>query len=211
MREGARLLLVRHGHHAWLSPPINRLAGRLPGVHLSPRGQAEARALARRLASDPPDRIVTSPLERAAQTAAIIASALGMDVTTDARLTETAMGIWEGVAVSEIMIRYPEQWHAWRTAPDRARVPGMEPVEAIGARMAAAAVEYLTAGGTTLLVSHQDPLLALVCRLLELPWDAMRRMEISPGSLSVFEVTRGRPVLVMLNSVPGELATSGTT
>jgi broad specificity phosphatase PhoE len=185
---------------------VNRLAGRLPGVHLSPRGRAEAEALARRMAPDPPDRIVSSPLERTMETAAIIAGALGMAVKTDERLTETAMGVWEGMAVSEIIATYPDQWLVWRTAPDQARVPGMEPVEAIGARMAAAAADYLAAGGTTLLVSHQDPLLALVCRLLALPWDAMRRMEISPGSLTVFQVGRGGPVLVTLNSTPGEPA-----
>jgi len=158
------------------------------------------------MAPDPPDRIVSSPLERTMETAAIIAGALGMAVKTDERLTETAMGVWEGMAVSEIIATYPDQWLVWRTAPDQARVPGMEPVEAIGARMAAAAADYLAAGGTTLLVSHQDPLLALVCRLLALPWDAMRRMEISPGSLTVFQVGRGGPVLVTLNSTPGEPA-----
>jgi probable phosphoglycerate mutase len=210
--DGARLLLVRHGQHDWLHPPINRLAGRLPGVHINAAGRAEAAALARRLMAAPPDRIVSSPLERTMQTAVILAERAGLPVHTDDRLIETGMGSWEGRAIAEVIAQSPTLWQAWRTAPTRCVVPGMEALDAIGDRMAAAAQHYLAMGGTTLLVSHQDPLLVLVCRLLDLPLDAMRRMDISPGSLTVFEVVRGLPVLVLLNSC-GETAapTPGTT
>jgi probable phosphoglycerate mutase len=201
MIDGARLLLARHGRHDWLYPPINRLAGRLPGVRLSDAGKAEAEALARRLLTGPPDRIVSSPIERTRETAAIIADTLGMPVTIDERLIETGMGTWEGLRVPEIIERFPHEWRVWRTTPTQVRVPGMEPVEAVGDRMLAAAADYLARGGATLLVSHQDPLLALICRLLDLPLDAMRRMDVAPGSLTVFEVVRGQPVLVMLNSL----------
>jgi broad specificity phosphatase PhoE len=209
MIDGARLLLARHGRHDWLAPPINRLAGHLPGVHINAIGRTEAQALARRLAASPPDRIISSPVERTVETATIIADALGLPVTTDARLTETGMGAWEGLKISDVMARYPAQWTAWRTAPTQADVPGMERVGALAERMVAAATDYLAIGGSTLLVSHQDPLLALVCRLLDLPLDAMRRMEVSPGSLTVFEIVRGRPVLVTLNSTVR--VTPGTT
>jgi broad specificity phosphatase PhoE len=202
MSDGTRLLLARHGRHDWLVPPINRLAGHLPGVHINEAGRAEARALARLLTAGPPDRIVSSPVERTVETATIVAEALGCVVQTDPRLTETGLGAWEGLAVADVMARYAEQWLAWRTAPTKTHVPGMEKVGAVAERMLAAASEYLALGGSTLLVSHQDPLLALVCRLLDLPLDAMRRMEISPGSLSVFEIVRGEPVLVTLNAVP---------
>jgi probable phosphoglycerate mutase len=203
MVDGARLLLARHGRHDWLAPPINRLAGHLPGVHLNDAGRAEAQALARRLASHPPDRIVSSPVERTRETATIVAEALKLPVATDPRFTETGMGVWEGQAVPDIISRFPEQWRLWRTAPTQASVPGMERVEAMAERMLSGARDYLGLGGSTLLVSHQDPLLALVCRLLDLPLDAMRRMEISPGSLTVFEVASSRTVLVTLNSPPG--------
>lgn len=204
VRDGARVLLVRHGQHDWLHPPINRLAGRLPGVHINAAGRAEAAALARRLMAAPPDRIVSSPLERTWQTAVIVAEPLGLPVTTDDRLIETGMGAWEGLAIDDVIAQFPDDWYAWRTAPTRAAVPGMEALDAIGDRMAAAAHDYLAMGGTTVLVSHQDPLLALVCRLLELPLDAMRRIEVDPGSMTVFEVSSGVPVLMLLNSTPSD-------
>lgn len=203
MTEGARVLLARHGLHDWLGPD-NRFAGRLPGVPLNAAGREQAVALGRRLRATPPDRILCSPLERAHETAEIIARHVQRPVVSDARLVETDLGPWQGMRVQEVAARYPEAYRAWRTAPTQARLPGTEPLDAMADRMAACAVEALAHGGATLLVSHQDPLLALVCRLLDLPLDAMRRMDISPGSLTILEVARGRPVLVGLNS-----ATSG--
>jgi probable phosphoglycerate mutase len=204
MTEGARVLLARHGWHDWLGSD-NRFAGRLPGVPLNAAGREQARALGRRLQAAPPDRILCSPLERTRQTAEIIAGYVQRPATPDERLIETDLGSWQGMRVQEVATRDAEAYRAWRTAPTQARLPGAEPLEAMADRMAACAFEALARGGATLLVSHQDPLLALVCRLLDLPLDAMRRMEISPGSLTILEVARGRPVLVGLNS-----ATSGT-
>lgn len=198
--DGARLLLARHGRHDWLFPPINRLAGRLPGVHLSAAGREDARALARRLAAAPPDRIVASPLERTVETAAIVGEALGLPVEVDDRLIEIGLGVWEGRRVPDIIADDPVSWQTWRTAPTRTQLPGFEPLEAVAARMVAVATDALSRGGSTLLVSHQDPLLALTCRLLTLPLDAMRRLEIAPGGLTVFQAAGGRLVLLTLNS-----------
>jgi probable phosphoglycerate mutase len=203
MMDGARVLLARHGWHDWLGPD-NRFAGRLPGVPLNAAGREQADALGRRLRAAPPDRIFCSPLDRTRQTAEIIAGHVQRPVVPDDRLIETDLGAWQGMRVEEVATRYPEAYRAWRTAPTRARLPGAEPLEALADRTAACAVEALARGGVTLLVSHQDPLLTLVCRLLDLPLDAMRRMEISPGSLTILEVARGRPVLVGLNSATSE-------
>jgi broad specificity phosphatase PhoE len=67
-------------------------------------------------------------------------------------------------------------------------------------RMGDCAHEALLQGGVTLLVSHQDPILVLVCRLLDLHLNTMRRLDITTGSLTIFEVARGYPVLITLNS-----------
>lgn len=200
VRDGARIMLVRHGHHDWLTPASNRFAGRLPGVPLSATGRAQATLLGRRLASAPPDRIITSPLQRTAETAAIISELLGLRVETDDRLLESGLGAWEGMDIADVKACYPEAWQVWRTEPTRLTLPGFEPLEAIGDRMLACAGDCLAGEGSSLLVSHQDPLLALVCRLLDLPLDAMRRMDIAPASLTVCEVVGGMPVLVLLNS-----------
>lgn len=182
-------------------PPVNRFAGRLPGVHLSAAGRAEVEALALYLEGAPPDRIVSSPLDRTMETAAIIAEHVDRPVSADDRLIEAGLGPWEGMPVADVIARHPAEWQTWRTEPSRMAVPGFEPVEAIAGRMAECAREWVEQGGAALLVSHQDPILALICRLLELPLDAMRRMEISPASLTVFEFVDGTPVMLVLNAV----------
>jgi broad specificity phosphatase PhoE len=169
---------------------------------LNARGRSQADALGRRLLSAPPDRIVSSPVERARETAMIIAAHVGRPVEFDERLIETGMGQWEGMAIADIIARYAEEWRAWRSAPASQPVPWIESVDAIADRMSAAARDYLRNSERVALVSHQDPLMALVCRWLDLPLDAMRRIDLSPGSLSIFEVAWTRMTLVTLNSVP---------
>lgn len=201
--RGTRLLLIRHGDHDWLHPPINRLAGRKPGVPLNARGRRQAEALGRRLAAMPPRRIVSSPIQRAHDTALIIGAHTGCPVEIDERLIETEMGPWEGMEVAEVMARHPDQWRAWRTAPASQPVPWVEPMDAIADRMAAAAWDYLREGERVAFVSHQDPLMALICRWLDLSLDAVRRIDVSTGSVSIFEIAWGRMTLVTMNSVPG--------
>ena len=74
--------LVRHGQ---VENPRRVLYGRLPGYHLSLRGQAQATLLAGRFANEPVAAVVASPLERAQQTATPIADAHGLEVRTDLR------------------------------------------------------------------------------------------------------------------------------
>lgn len=200
MVEGAHLLLVRHGTTDWLIPPTNRFAGRLPGISLNAEGRAEAEAVGRRLAAMAIDRVIASPLDRTRETGEIIGRHVGRPLGVDERLIEADLGPWEGMPVSEVQRRYPEAWAAWRTTPTNVPFAGLEPPGQMGDRMAACARDVLAHEGATVLVSHQDPILALVCRLLDLPLDTMRRMDISTASLTIFEVARGRPVLVTLNS-----------
>jgi phosphohistidine phosphatase len=77
-----RLILVRHAHAVSGEPDELR--------PLSERGREEARALAERLDAEAPDLVVTSPLLRARETAAAIASATGAELRIDDRLAPGA-------------------------------------------------------------------------------------------------------------------------
>jgi broad specificity phosphatase PhoE len=92
--------LVRHGH---VHNPEGVLYGRLPEFRLSDAGQRMAEATARSLASSGRDiaRVISSPLLRAQQTAAVIGGALGLPVETDERLIE-AGNVWEGARIHPI-------------------------------------------------------------------------------------------------------------
>jgi broad specificity phosphatase PhoE len=72
---------------------------RLPGFRLSSEGAAEAARLAERLAGAPVVAVDASPLERAVETAEILARPHGLSVRTDNRLEEWSFwSRWAGVA-----------------------------------------------------------------------------------------------------------------
>jgi len=80
------LHLVRHGE---VDNPRQVLYGRLPGFRISPRGQQQARAAARWLAARPLAALCSSPMQRARETAAVLAALhAGLPVTIDERLNE---------------------------------------------------------------------------------------------------------------------------
>lgn len=102
------LALVRHGQTDW-----NR-EGRLQGtsdIPLNETGLRQAGEAARLLADDTWDAVVSSPLQRAAVTADIIARALGLEVTGRwPSLVERAYGSAEGLTKDEAIARWGEDW-----------------------------------------------------------------------------------------------------
>jgi broad specificity phosphatase PhoE len=146
------LLLLRHGESEW------NVLGRWQGhadSELSAFGRLQAEHAAEHHA--PLDRIVSSDLRRAAETADIIAARWGIDgVGRDGRLRERAAGPWEGCTRAEI----EEAWPGWLEAGKHP--PGWEEDDVVLARVDQALVELVTAGGGSILVvSHGGVLRAL--------------------------------------------------
>ena len=147
--------LVRHGQ---VENPRRVLYGRLPGYHLSRRGQAQADLLAGHFAGAPLAAVVASPLERAQQTAAPIAAAHRLEVRTDLRLIETS-NVFEGVAgnIAWYIARHPRIW--WQLRDLRTPSWGernVDMVERVHAVVDAARTEF--GGRHVVLVSHQAPI-----------------------------------------------------
>ncbi|HEY2428312.1 MAG TPA: histidine phosphatase family protein, partial [Acidimicrobiales bacterium] len=94
------ILFVRHGQTGTTGKV---LPGRAPGLHLAESGQAQARAVADRIARlKRVDAVYSSPLERARETAAPIAAARGLKVTTEKGLLECDFGEWTGAELKHL-------------------------------------------------------------------------------------------------------------
>src|SRR5690242_18956851 len=98
---------VQLGRHVLTALTGCVLAGRTPGVHLDERGQKQAAALAERMAAVPLAAVVTSPLERCAETAEAIAAAQraagrAPDWQVDDRLLECDYGDWTGRQLKDL-------------------------------------------------------------------------------------------------------------
>jgi len=163
MAETTVVHLLRHGE---VFNPEKVLYGRLPGYRLSETGEAMALAAAEWLsdsvASHPPiTHVVSSPLERAQQTAAPIAGKLDLPIEVDDRLIE-AGNAFEGlrVGVGDGALRSPQHWWKLRNP---FRPSWGEPYVEIAARMLAAVESARDAarGAAAVCVSHQLPIWTL--------------------------------------------------
>ncbi|MDQ0951723.1 broad specificity phosphatase PhoE [Streptomyces phaeochromogenes] len=100
--------VMRHGE---VANPDGVLYGRLPGYRLSELGQQMAERVAEHLASRDITHVVSSPLERARETATPIAKSHGLELATDGRLIE-ADNVFQGktFGVGDGALRRPENW-----------------------------------------------------------------------------------------------------
>jgi broad specificity phosphatase PhoE len=150
--------LLRHGE---VHNPGRVLYGRLPGFRLSDAGEGMAEKAAKWFVGKDVTHLVSSPLERAQQTAAPIAEALSLPVVIDDRLIE-AGNAFEGKVVSGVagVFSAPGNW--WKLRNPFQPSWG-EPYVEIAARMLAAveAARDAARGSAAVLVSHQLPIWTL--------------------------------------------------
>src|SRR5204863_8646572 len=134
---------------------------RLPGFHLSTDGRERATALAEALRPAPVAAVYASPLDRAAETAAILARPHGIAVQTDPRLSEWSFwSHWQGRPWTRIRDLDPDLLDAYTRDPASA-CPD-DPLEGCGRRILDWAREADTAhpDGLVLGVTHEAPLIA---------------------------------------------------
>ena len=110
--------------------------------------------------------VVSSDLERAADTAAALTGLLGVGLLLEPRLREHGMGSWEGLTRDQVADRYPDQYADWLAGrPVRGR-GGEEPAEV--AERALAAVAALPPAPVAVVVTHGGTSGRLIERLLGL-------------------------------------------
>ena len=196
------LILVRHGQ-----TDANRdglLQGRVDNP-LNERGVEQAMVVARALRTSGAQRIVASPLIRAQQTAACIATELGLAVETDEQLIELNYGDWESRPLQEISA---EQWAHWRTHSQFAPRGG-ESLDAVAARSVAFAGAVLDGSldsGSrfpTIAVSHVSPMKAIVAWALGAGTPATWRMHLDTAAVCRIGTRSGIPYLASFNEAQG--------
>jgi probable phosphoglycerate mutase len=193
------VVFVRHGLTK-LTGPV--LAGWTPGVDLDERGREQAERVAARLRNVPLTAIVSSPLERCAQTAAAIAEGREVEVTVDDRFGEARYGEWTGRDLKELA-RDP-LWKQVQAHPSSVTFPGGESLRATAARATDGVRDWnarLGADATYAVVSHADVIKALVADALGLHLDQFQRIQVDPCSVTVIRYTQLRPFVVRLNDV----------
>ena len=186
------------------------LPGRAPGLHLSPKGRAQADAIATRVSGlRRLSAVYTSPMERARETAAPVARALRLTARVEAGLNECDFGEWTGRRLRELA-RTPE-WKTVQRYPSGFRFPGGESFPQMQTRVAAALAGLVARhpGEVIVAVSHGDPIKAAVALALGTPLDLFQRIVIAPASITAVAYGASGPTVLAVNSLGGDLSRLG--
>jgi broad specificity phosphatase PhoE len=176
--------LLRHGE---VENPDRILYGRLPNFRLSAAGVVMAKRAAQAVAHRDIVTLISSPLERAIETATPVAEQLGLEIRIDDRLIEAA-NVFEGLTfgVGDGSLRRPAHW---RYLLNPFRPSWGEPYRELTDRMlaAVAAARAQARGHEALCVSHQLPIW-ITRRKVERKhlWHDPRRRVCALGSLTSF-------------------------
>ncbi len=189
MTPGAtRLVFVRHGRAAvapGVFPP--------PGTLLTPAGRAEVEALGVTLAHGGlrSTALWSSDLPRAAETAAILGTALGVAPRLDRRLREADPGTWAGLTVAEVEATRPADAAAWLADLTGYAPPGGESLAQAATRVRAALDDLLAlarrAAGPCLVVGHSGTARVLLADALGLPLDRAIAIDVEVASLTTLD------------------------
>ncbi len=181
-----RLLLLRHGQTG-LSVQ-RRYSGR-GNPELTDLGRQQAQAAARYLAERGGiAAVVSSPLQRAYDTAAAAAKALGLDVSVDDDLIETDFGAWDGLTFAEAAEHDPELHARW-LSDTATEPPGGESFDAVLERVCRARERIIASyqGATVLVVSHVTPIKMLLRLALDAGPGILYKLHLDLASLSIAE------------------------
>lgn len=190
------LLLVRH---ALTDHVGHKLSGWSSGVVLSGRGRAQAEALAARLRDVRLDAIYSSPLERAVESARVVARGRGIRIRQRDEIGEVHYGRLEGRTLKSLA--KGKMWKRLMAWPSDVRFPGGESLRETQAR-AVAAVEDIRASHpkqTVAVFSHGDWIRMVMAHYLGVHIDLYRRVSVDPASVSIVHFFPQGPVVRALN------------
>ena len=184
------LILVRHGRTA------ANAAGLLQGHADNPLDEVGLRQASQVAAAiGKVDRVISSPLLRARQTAEMF----GLGYVIDERWIEMSYGDFDTQPMSALS---PETWRQWKSDPHFA-LPGGETMFAMNERVRAACDEISTEfeGQSVVIVSHVSPLKAAVTWALNGPIEMSWRCQLDHAAVCRIGLRDGAPILRSFNEV----------
>jgi probable phosphomutase (TIGR03848 family) len=197
----ARLLLVRHAPTAETG---SRLTGRLPGVWLGDEGRASAQRTATNLKPLKLRAVYHSPVERALETAQIVAQEHDLETVEESGVTEIDFGTWAGRSFAQL--RRTKLWATVQTVPSQVRFPEGESFLEAQHRAVEACnrIAHQAGKATVAIVSHSDVIKLVVSHYLGQPLDLFQRINISTASVTALYLQPGVPPFISVVNGNGE-------
>lgn len=208
LRESAQthmkqtLLFIRHGQTTWNVE--HRLPGQLAGISLTQTGHEQAERLAEALKILPITAIISSPLERARDTAGYLARVCELPVLLEDDLKDTDVGFWAGQNYNDLR-KTDSAWQEYVRNPLHAP-EGVETFAQVRERVVAAVERWLKraeTGNYAAFVAHADVIKLLVAHYLDLETTRAGHLFIDNASVSIVELeAEQRPHIVAIGWSP---------
>ena len=182
------LFIVRHGRT--VANAAGLLQGRVDNP-LDDEGQKQAGWIAKALG--PVDRVISSPLQRALQTAEL----LGQIPRIDERWIELDYGEWDSRPVADIT---PDEWAAWRADPSFSP-PGGESLIELDQRVAAACEEIISEAEElrVAVFTHVSPIKSTIAWALGVSEQISWHLNVAQAQITKIVIRDGRPVITAFN------------
>ncbi|MCK4520205.1 MAG: histidine phosphatase family protein [Candidatus Omnitrophica bacterium] len=183
-----KMLLIRHGETDYT------LTGRYCGFSnpsLNRKGIQQSERLAIRLKEAGVDKIYSSDLKRAYESAKIIFKNNSIEKIADFR--EMNFGLFEELKYEEIIKVYPKLYREWIDNPMRVKIPGGEGLVELEKRVkeGLSFISSQNAGKTIALVSHGGPIRIILCQALKLGLESFWKVEQEIGTLRIIDYPKG--------------------
>jgi probable phosphoglycerate mutase len=193
------VVLVRHAVH----DVVDRvLVGRGADVGLSRHGHRQVAQLARGAAFRNCVAVASSPRLRAQQTARPIAAAAGCTLEISVGFDELDAGEWTGRSFAEL--DKDPRWHRWNASRSMARPPGGESMDEVQERAfdELARLRGRFPDQSVAIVSHAEPIRAVLLALKRIPVDGFAAVKVDPASMTVLRFVDGGWCIVRENVIP---------
>jgi len=198
------IIFLRHGQAENNTKKI--LAGRSPGVNLTETGIGQAEQSGRMLKELNISAIYSSPIDRAIQTANIVGNHCDLEVVTDDRLIELDMGKFTKMPYDEIFARHGNVFLKFYEGSEEVSKNGVETFSQVQKRVFEM-VDFVIdkhKNENVVLVTHMDPIKAMIGKTLSLKPEVLFELIIANASLNIFKNHDQKIYLTGINVMPSE-------
>lgn len=182
-----KIYLLRHGQSEGNNTGI--IQGTVDTM-LTDKGREQAKLTAERLKDVKIDKIYTSGLTRAKDTAEIIGKAIGVEVEVVPEFCELSFGAWEGMDFEEVKTNHMEDFELWKKSPHLFNKEGFEGIQGGKERMlnGLERIKEKDKHENILIVSHGSSIKSLIIGLLDTENSLYRHLVMSNAGLSLLEI-----------------------
>jgi len=182
------------------------LAGRSPGVPLTETGVQQAKRIAKFLKPFNISAIYSSPVQRAMNTAEIIAKQHSIEYKPDDRLIELDMGKFTGMVYDKIFAKHGNVFLKFYDGDLEIAHNGVETFIEVKKRMMNIVDHVIKEHNdeNVLLVTHMDPIKAMISIIMDLKPTSLFELIIENASLTVFKEEDGKLSLSAINLMDAE-------